>query len=151
MKALGGGCWYREGWEYPWKPLSVFSPELPLAESSARSGRWTASPASLFPKPSPSSDAGACLLKWNPHLPHPQNEARERERERETTKEAGRKADFRKEHLKNTPSLTLEINKRSVSVPTALETRYVLTRSLAQLLITAAADWHHAGWCAELS
>lgn len=26
MEGLGGCCWYREGWEYPWKPLSVVSP-----------------------------------------------------------------------------------------------------------------------------
>lgn len=26
MEGLGGCCWYGEGWEYPWKPLSVFSP-----------------------------------------------------------------------------------------------------------------------------
>lgn len=105
---------------------------------------------SLFLKPSPSSDAEACLLKWNPHLPHPQNEGRERdrERERETTKEEGGEADFSRAHFKKHAfsrprGLGLEITERSVGVASTSGAAHLLPCSLAQPLIAPAAYRHH--------
>lgn len=102
---------------------------------------------SLFLKPSPSSDAEACLLKWNPHLPHPQNEGREREGGRRQRRKAEKRilaGRTLKKHAFSRPrGLGSEITERSVGVASTSGAAHLLPCSLAQPLIAPAAYRHH--------